>query len=271
VIDSRLAVRRRIVAVLAGVAVVALGSVVAVQAWQQQPTDAPTPPSASPTPSPPPSPSPSAPPEPEPPAFDKAALSIDDPNSIWVVVDKLRPLNPLDYVPPDLVSAAVPGSAPLRAEAARAMEAMFTAASAEAGLVLSVQNAYRSYATQVSLHNRLVGQLGRDRARAQSAVPGHSEHQTGLTADVMAASGVCSIQACFAETPEGVWLAQNAARFGYHLRYPAGKTDVTGYIFEPWHYRYIGVELAAELARSGVLTLEEFFGLPAAPDYAPGT
>lgn len=227
--------------------------------------------SVGPTPSRAPTAPPPAPPADKPKSFfDRGTHSIDDPNSIWIVSNKTRPLHPLDWAPADLIQAAVPGNAPIRAEAAAAMEAMFAAASAEAGVSLAVQNAYRSYSTQVSVHSRLVGQLGKDLARAQSAMPGYSEHQTGLTADIMAANGVCTIQECFATTPEGTWLAENAWRFGYHLRYPQGKTDVTGYIFEPWHYRYIGPELAAELHRTGTLTLEEFFGLPAAPDYPPG-
>ena len=85
--------------------------------------------------------------------------------------------------------------------------------------------------------------------------------------DIGAASGDCSLAECFADTPEGAWLRDNAWRFGFIMRYPADKTDVTGYSFEPWHYRYVGTELATELHDTGFTTLEEFFGLPAAPDY----
>lgn len=279
-VSARIRRRRLVVVVVAAVAVLGLGGTAAVVALQQQSvTDAAAPAVSagasggpvSPGASAGPSSAPASPPVDKAKSFfDKRALSIDDPNSLWVVADKLRPLNPLDYVPPDLVGAAVPGDATMRAEAASAMEGMFAAATAEAGLRLSVQNAYRSYGTQVSVHDRLVGQLGRERARAQSAVPGYSEHQTGLSADIMASNGVCTIQACFGNTPEGIWLAENAWRFGYHLRYPDGKTPITGYVFEPWHYRYVGVALSTELHLTGVTTLEEFFGLPAAPDYAPG-
>ena len=79
---------------------------------------------------------------------------------------------------------------------------------------------------------------------------------------------VCAIQECFGATPQGLWLAANSYRFGFILRYPAGKRAVTGYIFEPWHFRYVGVELATEMHETGIATLEEFFGLPPAPDYA---
>jgi D-alanyl-D-alanine carboxypeptidase len=75
------------------------------------------------------------------------------------------------------------------------------------------------------------------------------------------------LEVCFADTPEGKWVRDNAHRFGFILRYPADKQAVTGYQFEPWHVRYVGVELAAEMRTTGVTTLEEFFGLPAAPAY----
>lgn len=204
-----------------------------------------------------------------PPSFDKSARSIDDPMSIWVVADKLRPLNPVDFTPPDLVTANVryAANAELRAEAASAMEQMFATAAAEGAGGMMLQNAFRSYNTQVGLYAGHVQRLGQAQADNASARPGHSEHQTGLSADIMPDNGQCVVTECFAQTSQGVWLAENAWRFGYHLRYPADKTPITGYVFEPWHYRYIGVELATEMRLQGVVTLEEFFGLPAAPSY----
>jgi D-alanyl-D-alanine carboxypeptidase len=203
------------------------------------------------------------------PRFDKTARSIDDPMSIWVVADKLRPLNPLDFVPTDLVTANVrySANATMRAEAATAMEQMFAAALEEGAGGMMLQNAFRSYNTQVGLYAGHVQRLGQAQADIASARPGHSEHQTGLSADIMPDNGQCGVAECFATTSQGIWLAENAWRFGYHLRYPEGKTPVTGYAFEPWHYRYIGVELATEMRRQGIVTLEEFFGLPAAPTY----
>ncbi|WP_256030775.1 M15 family metallopeptidase [Leifsonia xyli] len=94
------------------------------------------------------------------------------------------------------------------------------------------------------------------------ARPGHSEHQTGFAVDISAVPAQCSLSACFAQTPQGEWLAANAWRFGFLLRYPEDKVAVTGFMFEPWHYRYIGVPLATHLHATGVTTLEEFFGLP---------
>jgi len=217
-----------------------------------------------------PAPTPTPAPAPEP-SFDKHALSIDDPASLWVVVNKLRPLNPADYRAPDLVEVPVPYvyAPQLRKEAADATVAMFSAFAAETSLGMQSQSAYRSYATQVSVYNGWVAQKGQAGADLTSARPGHSEHQTGLAIDISARPAACSLQACFANTPQGIWLAANAWRFGFVLRYPSGKTSITGYEFEPWHYRYVGVALATQIREEGSPTLEEFFGLPAAPSYAP--
>jgi D-alanyl-D-alanine carboxypeptidase len=202
-----------------------------------------------------------APSAPAPPPFDRAQLSIDDPTSTWVVVDKARPLTPLDYAPADLVPI---GGHELRAEAARAMQDMFAAAAAE-GLTLSVQSAYRSYDYQVNTFRNQIARFGQTQAEIQVARPGFSEHQTGLAADL--GGGGCDIETCFATTAEGRWVAANGPRFGFVVRYPDGAQGVTGYKYEPWHVRYVGVALATELQRTGVPTLEEFFGLPAAPGY----
>ncbi|MFQ1000344.1 D-alanyl-D-alanine carboxypeptidase family protein [Modestobacter sp. SSW1-42] len=227
------------------------------------PPAAPT--SATPTPTPTatatPTPSSSTPAEP---TFDRARLSLDDPTSSWVVVNKARPLSPVDHVPTDLVSLG--GRYQLRAEAAQAMQAMLAGAAAD-GLTVTVQSAYRSYDYQVDLFRAQVARFGEEQAEIQVARPGTSEHQTGLAADV--GGGGCDIDRCFGANEEGRWVAAHAAEYGYVVRYPEGETDVTGYRYEPWHVRYVGVELATELQRTGTATLEEFFGLPPAPDY-PG-
>jgi D-alanyl-D-alanine carboxypeptidase len=204
------------------------------------------------------------------PTFNKAQFSVDDPSSLWVVNNKLRPLNPIGYVPADLVTVKVRAisNGQMRQPAATALEAMFAAAAAEGAGQLQIQNAYRSYATQLSVHARLVASLGAAKADAQSARAGYSEHQTGLAVDVAAYPSKCNITACFSTTPQGQWLAANSWRFGFILRYPADKVAVTGYIFEPWHFRYVGAPLSTEMHVTGVSTLEEFFGLPAAPNYA---
>lgn len=201
-------------------------------------------------------------------AFDKTAYSIDDSDSIWVVVNKLRPLNPQSYAPTDLVvpNVASTNGQPLRAVAATATEEMVAAAAAD-GVALHIVSAYRDYDTQVSVYGSFVANQGQAYADTTSARPGHSEHQTGLTAD-FGGDDDCTLDTCFAGTAAGTWLQKRAAEFGFTMRYPDGAEGTTGYHFEPWHYRYVGVELAQELRAQDVATLEEFFGLQAAPDYA---
>jgi D-alanyl-D-alanine carboxypeptidase len=205
--------------------------------------------------------------------FDKSARSIDDPNSIWFVVNKTRQIpDAAAYVPPDLVSIRGdipnPNGFPLRQEAADALALMADAATAETGQQLVAQSGYRDYDVQVNAYNRYVNKLGTDGADLTSARPGYSEHQTGMAIDILATGSGCGLEGpCFGDTAAGQWLAANAYRFGYLLRYPADKTAVTGYEYEPWHFRYIGVDLATEMHTQGVTTLEEFFGLPAAPGY----
>lgn len=195
-------------------------------------------------------------------AFDSRAHSTSDPASIWIVVNKQRPLNPKTYAPSDLT--AVGSGQQLRAEAAGALKDMIAGAKS-AGLTITPASAYRSYDTQVSVYNNEVKTNGQPVADSQSARPGYSEHQTGLAVDI--AGGGCSIEDCFGTTAEGKWAAAHAYEYGYILRYTSDKTAVTGYRAEAWHFRYIGRELAAEMHRTGVKTLEEFFDLPAAPNY----
>ncbi len=239
------------------------------------PTSDPDPaPAASATAAPPPSASPEPTTPPAPPAFDRSANSVDDPLSPWVVVNKLRPIqNGADYSPPDLVD--LPGDIPnpngyqLRADAASALVDMFHAAQAETGIQLVAQSGYRSYSVQVRAYDYYVNSLGVEGADLTSARPGFSEHQTGMAMDILDTVSGCSTDGrCFANTPAYTWLQQNAYRFGYVLRYPDGGTPVTGYEFEPWHWRWVGVPLATELHGTGIPTLEEYFGLPAAPGYA---
>lgn len=198
-------------------------------------------------------------PEPE---FDKNKYSLDDVTSIWVVVNKKRPLDPVNYAPNDLVG--VGGGQLLRKEAAAAFENLIASAKSE-GLTINPLSGYRSYNTQVSVYNNEVKKYGQAVADTQSARPGTSEHQTGLGIDV--GGGGCGIEDCFGTTAEGKWVASNAYKYGFIVRYVPGKESVTGYRAEPWHLRYIGVGLAAEMHKKGVQTLEEFFGLPAAPNY----
>lgn len=201
-------------------------------------------------------------------SFNKKQYSLTDPTSQWVVVNKIRPLNPKTYEPagmrtPDITTSS---GQQLNDAAATALESMAKAA-ADQGVNLKLVSAYRSYSTQVATYDSEVRGYGQAQADRESARPGYSEHQTGWAADLGAASGKCQIQACFADAPEGKWLAANAYKYGFIIRYPKNKEHVTGYLYEPWHVRFVGQELASEMHNQKVETLEEFFGLPAAPSY----
>lgn len=222
-----------------------------------------------PEPEPEPEPAPEPPAEPAEPGFDRTQHSIDDPNSPWVVSNKLRPLDPIDWVPGDLVmpeGITSRNGQPLRAEAAASAATMLEAAEAD-GVWFLIGSAYRDYALQTSLYERYIQRDGQAAADTYSARPGHSEHQTGLAAD-FDDDGACYLDWCFGDTAAGVWLRENAAEHGWIMRYPEGYDHITGFMYEPWHYRYVGPDLALEMREQGILTLEEFFGLPEAPDYA---
>jgi D-alanyl-D-alanine carboxypeptidase len=171
-------------------------------------------------------------------------------------------------VPPDLVDVPVPHTnAPqLRKVASDAVVTMFAAAKRD-GLDLASNSAYRSYTYQVGIYGTDVNDLGRAAADRLIARPGYSEHQTGLAIDLGARSGRCSLAECFGAIPEGRWIAANAWRFGFVLRYPKGDDRITGYEYEPWHLRYVGTAVAAAVHRRHGEPLETYFGLPAAPTY----
>jgi len=188
--------------------------------------------------------------------FDKGLHSLSDPASIWVIVNKSRPFNPLTYAPNDLVG--VGNGQYMRQEATTALKELASAGTS-AGLHLQPLSGYRSYQTQQTVYAREVATYGQGIADTQSAKPGYSEHQSGLTIDI--GGGGCGIEDCFGNTAEGKWLASNAYKYGFIIRYPEGKQDVTGYRYEPWHIRYVGKELASEMNRTNVQTLEEFFNL----------
>jgi D-alanyl-D-alanine carboxypeptidase len=199
-------------------------------------------------------------PTPQPAQFNKTQYSLDDPASIWVVVDKQRPLNPKSYTPNDLTG--IGSGQYLRSAAASAYQALVNDAKT-AGFTLVSESGYRSYDTQVSVYGNEVKNFGQATADTESARPGYSEHQTGWAVDI-AAPGC--IEDCFGGTAAYKWVLANAATYGFAQRYPADKSAITGYRHEPWHFRYVGPELANELSKTNQ-TLEEFFGLPAAPNY----
>lgn len=185
------------------------------------------------------------------------------PESLRCLVNKMRPFAQKDWAPSDLVDFE---GQQLRAEAAQAARTMMDAAKAE-GVTLTVSSAYRSYAVQQQTYQHWVSVNGQKVADQLSARPGYSEHQTGLAIDFSSPEG-CRLEECYEDTRAGRWLAKNAQNYGFILRFPKGQQAVTGYLFEPWHYRYLGKDLTARYVASGANTLEEFLGTGAAPDYA---
>jgi len=112
-----------------------------------------------------------------------------------------------------------------------------------------------------------VSKYGLKEGEALAARQGYSEHQTGWAMDVSARGQGCQIRVCFGQTKAGSWLAENSWKYGFIVRYQKYSTSYTGYQYEPWHLRYVGVGLARVMHDDGVHTLEKFFGLPAAPNY----
>lgn len=130
----------------------------------------------------------------------------------------------------------------MRPVAAKALEELFAAAEEE-GVILYATSGYRSYSTQKAIYDRRVKERGKSRTELTTAPPGCSEHQTGLAMDVEGESTKGSgLTKTFGDSPEGKWLAENCYRFGYIIRYGEDWRKITGYAYEPWHIRYVGVE-----------------------------
>lgn len=174
-----------------------------------------------------------------------------------VLVNKQIAL-PSDYQPSDLVTAnidfvdsATGERKMLRKEAARAIESLMKDAKAS-GVELKGTSAFRTYAYQVQLFNAYVARDGKDKAMKYSAPPGHSEHQTGLAIDISSASVGYQLTQEFEQTTEGKWLADNAHKYGFIIRYQRAYETETGYMYEPWHLRYIGVDHATNVHKTNV-------------------
>ena len=206
--------------------------------------------------------------------FNPPMYSIDEADSIWVVVNKQRQISPLMYKPENLVIPAFPRpkvqnpfGLQLLEEAALATVELTAAMRAAGKGTLILNSGFRTYNTQKALYDRTKETRGLAVAEKLSARPGHSEHQLGLAADFSARGQGCVILVCFGNTEAGRWLEENAHEYGFILRYPKGHRAITGFQYEPWHFRYVGVELSTEMKTKGIRTLEEFWELESAPEY----
>ena len=191
-------------------------------------------------------------------------------DSLWVVANKQRRLDPRGYVPSGLVLPDVTtiNGHKLRRDAAAALATMLDAARSEGAGRIALLSGYRSYSYQVTIYNQAVASGGVAQADKFVARPGHSEHQTGLGLDLSPVGDPsCNDYRCIGSTPQGRWLAANAPRFGFVLRYESGRTGTTGYSPEPWHFRYVGAAMSRDYKAGGFHTLEDYFDLPDAPRY----
>lgn len=183
------------------------------------------------------------------------SITHNNPALIDVLVNKKHCMQPVSYVPSDLV--AIGSGFVLSAKAAPSFNALMSAASAQ-GIPLTITSSYRSYENQVSTYAYWVGVSGKAGADTYSARPGYSEHQTGFVIDV--ASNGCALD-CFGSTSAYAWMQAHAADYGFIQRYYAGYDPITGYKAEEWHYRYVGTAIAKDMRTKAIMTLEEYWGL----------
>ena len=186
-----------------------------------------------------------------------------NPESITVLINRKYVL-PANYVPCDLVIPSIPfdfhgyhEKKLMRYEPAKALEKLFQKACEET-IFLNGISGYRSYERQLAIYNKNIKEKGFEHTNQYCAKAGSSEHQSGLAIDVSTASIHNQLETSFAYTKEGKWLVNHCWKFGFILRYPKEKTHITGYAYEPWHIRYVGVKLASYLTKHH-LTLEEFY------------
>ncbi|NLA33657.1 MAG: M15 family metallopeptidase [Tenericutes bacterium] len=177
-------------------------------------------------------------------------------NQLYIMTNKYIKL-PNDYVPNNLrelkLSYSIGGMF-LVEEAADAFESMASKAKTE-GYTIRAMSTYRSYSRQEGLYNQYVKEIGVEATDKDTARPGHSEHQTGLTVDVDNSKISYSN---FENTKEFEWMKKNAYKYGFILRYPEGKEFITGYIYESWHYRYVGLDIANYIHNHNI-TFDEYY------------
>ncbi len=190
---------------------------------------------------------------------DKLDLLKKDNGDVLVLVNKLHAVSKY-YEPTDMV--AINGNfttnqgLEMKEDAYKAFKKMRKAARAD-GIYFKICSAYRTYETQKWLYKNYLNTMGKELRDIRSAAPGRSEHHTGYAIDLVTKSTGWTLTQDFAKTDEGKWIKKNCAKYGYIIRYPKGKTDITGYDYEPWHLRYVGVDVAKEITKQDI-TLEEY-------------
>ena len=195
------------------------------------------------------------------PEIDPAVFS--DPDSYLIVANKKHRL-PEGYAPSDLAVPDVEmryNTWSMRLEAAEALETMFAKAE-EDGIHLVMGSGYRAEDFQQVLYDGYCEQYGCEVADEISSRPGYSDHQTGLATDLCGTDESYDLSESFEETEEGKWLKEHAHEYGFIMRYPKGKAEITGYAYEPWHFRYIGVEYATKIyEKDEWCSFEEYFNI----------
>lgn len=186
----------------------------------------------------------------------------EDDGNLFVLVNKQYAVS-RDYYPTDMVdidgSLSTNQNLKVKREAYDAYLSMLQDAKKE-GLNFAICSAYRSYALQESLYNNSLAANGKEYTEKMFAYPGQSEHHTGYAIDVTSASMNWGLSQNYTDYPDGAWITEHCSEYGFIIRYPKGKEDITGYMYEPWHIRYVGVDAAKEITRQGI-TLEEYLGV----------
>lgn len=185
-----------------------------------------------------------------------------DDGSVMVLVNKTYGVSE-DYEPTDMVdvdgSLSTNQGLAVKREAYEAYLAMLKDARKE-GLNFSICSAYRSYEVQKSIYEQSLETNGEEYTKTMFAYPGQSEHHTGYAIDVTSASMNWGLSQDFTDYPDGAWITEHCSQYGFIIRYPKGKEDITGYVYEPWHIRYVGIDAAREITEKGI-TFEEYLGV----------
>ena len=199
-------------------------------------------------------------PEPTPEPTPVATVDLESDDSINRYISQTHMISE-SYVPADLRAVKVHSAETkkLREEAAGKLEEMCQAA-IDDRIYLKLVDGYRSYQQQADLFSYYTQIRGSYYASVVDDHPGASEHQLGLAADIGCWNGACELAYCFTQYPNYTWLRENSWKYGYIERYPEGKQSITGIVYSPWHYRYVGLEEAQKIYESG-LTMEEYYGI----------